>query len=134
MKYNDETTAFPTKKGYFSTFKSKCIKLSYHLKLSHAKTCPSKRFCSGKRDLWIILLSMFRVCLVFLAVHCSLVVICRERADLLALFYMMFYCICVFFSCGVLGQGYGARLYQFLIFALFLTYITTSFKNELLTY
>ena len=44
-----------------------------------------------------------RVCLVFLSVHCSLVVTCWENADLLALMYVMFYCIFVTFSCGVLG-------------------------------
>ena len=38
-----------------------------------------------------------------MAVHCSLVVNCRERADLLVLVYVIFYCIFVTFSCGVLG-------------------------------
>ena len=38
-------------------------------------------------------LFMFPVCLVFLSVHCSLVVTCWERADLLALLYVMFYCV-----------------------------------------
>ena len=42
---------------------------------------------------------MFRVCHVFLSVHCSLVV-----TDLLALSYVMFYCVFVTFPCGVLGQ------------------------------
>ena len=47
---------------------------------------------------------MFRVCHVFLFVHCSLVVTYWERADLLALLYVMFYYIFVTFQCGVLGQ------------------------------
>ena len=55
--------------------------------------------------MWIIfLLFMFRVCLVFLSVHRSLVVTCWEMADLLALLYVMFYCVFVTFPCGVLGQ------------------------------
>ena len=45
--------------------------------------------------MYLFLLFMFRVCLVFLSVNCSLVVTCWERADLLAL---------VIFSCGVLCQ------------------------------
>ena len=36
---------------------------------------------------------MFRVCHVVLSVHCSLVVTCWERDDLLALVYVMFYCV-----------------------------------------
>ena len=51
-----------------------------------------------------ILLSMFPVCLVFLSVHCSLVVTCWESADLLALLYVMFYFFFVTFPCGVLVQ------------------------------
>ena len=47
---------------------------------------------------------MFRVCHAFLSVHCSLVVTCWERADLLALLYVMFYCVFVTVLCGVLGQ------------------------------
>ena len=47
---------------------------------------------------------MFRFCHVFLSVHCSLVLTCWERADLLALWYMTFYCDFVTFPCGVLGQ------------------------------
>ena len=40
------------------------------------------------------LLFMFQVCYVFMYVHCSLVVTCWERVDLLALLYvMMFYCL-----------------------------------------
>ena len=41
------------------------------------------------------LLFMFRVCHAFLSVHCSLVVTCSERADLLALLYVIFVCVLV---------------------------------------
>ena len=51
-----------------------------------------------------ILLFMFHVCLVSLFVHCSLFVICWERADLLVLLCVMFYCAFVTFRCGVFGQ------------------------------
>ena len=47
---------------------------------------------------------MFHVCHAFLSVHCSLVVTCWERADLLALLYVMFSCVFVTFPCGVLGR------------------------------
>ena len=40
---------------------------------------------------------------VFASVHCYLVVICWERADLLALVADV-YCIFVTFPCGILGQ------------------------------
>ena len=50
------------------------------------------------------LLFVFRVCHVFLSVHCSLVVTCLEAADLLALLCVMFYSDYVSFPCGVLGQ------------------------------
>ena len=52
----------------------------------------------------LFLLFVFRVCGVFLFVHCSLVVTCWARADLLALLCVMFYCVFVTFPCGVLGQ------------------------------
>ena len=61
---------------------------------------------------------MFRACQAFLSVHCSsLVVTFWERAKLLALLCVMFYCNFVTFPCGVLGQ-----LYRFLIFAFLLTF------------
>ena len=47
---------------------------------------------------------MFRVCHAFLSVHCSFVVTCWERANILALLCVMFYCVFVTFGCGVLGQ------------------------------
>ena len=43
---------------------------------------------------------MFHVCHTFLSAHCSLV----ERANQLALLYVMFSCVFVTFPCGVLGQ------------------------------
>ena len=56
-----------------------------------------------------LLLCMLRVCHAFLSVHCSLVVTCWKRADLLALLCVMFLlllfsCVFVTFPCGVLGQ------------------------------
>ena len=43
---------------------------------------------------WIFLLLMFRVCHAILSsVYCSLVVFCWEWAELLALLYVMFYCV-----------------------------------------
>ena len=39
-----------------------------------------------------------------LSVPCSLVVTCWEKADLLALLYVMFSCVLVTFPYGVLGQ------------------------------
>ena len=47
---------------------------------------------------------MFCVCHAFLSVHCSLVVTCWGRADLLALLFVMFYCVFDTFPCGVMGQ------------------------------
>ena len=39
-----------------------------------------------------------------MSISCSLVVTCWERADLLALLYVMFSCVVVTFPYGVLGQ------------------------------
>ena len=50
------------------------------------------------------LLFMFRVCHAVLSVHCSLVVICWERANIMAHFYVMFFCVSVTFPRGVMGQ------------------------------
>ena len=46
---------------------------------------------------------MICVCHAVLSVHCSLVVTCWERPNLLALLYVRVLCF-VTFSCGVLGQ------------------------------
>ena len=64
-------------------------------------TVPKRCFFCGS-----FLLFLFRVCRCheFLSVHCSLLVTCWERADLLALLYVMFSCVFVTSPCGVLGQ------------------------------
>ena len=62
-------------------------------------TVPRRCFLCGS-----FLLFMFRVCHAFLSVHCSLVVAFWERAYLLALLCVMFYCVFVIYPCGVLGQ------------------------------
>ena len=49
------------------------------------------------------LLFLFRVSHTFLSVHCSLMVTCWERADLLALLCEMFFCVFVTFPYDVLG-------------------------------
>ena len=66
------------------------------------------------------LLSMFHDCHAFLSVYRSLVVTCRETADLLALLYVMLYCI-LSLSHVVSWIRCGALLYLFVIFASFLT-------------
>ena len=45
------------------------------------------------RLLWINLLFMLCVCHAFLSFHCSLVVTCWERADLLARLHLKFSCV-----------------------------------------
>ena len=72
---------------------------------------------------------MFRVCRVFLSVHCSLVVTCSERADLLALLCVMFYCVFITFPCDVLGQMWC--LIVFFPDLCILYYFQTSFKTLL---
>ena len=67
--------------------------------------------------LWIIFV-IYVSCHVLLSVCFSLVVTCWESADLLALLYVMFYCVFVTFPCGVLGLVWCC---QILIFASFLT-------------
>ena len=62
-------------------------------------TVPRRCFFCGS-----FLLLVFGVCRVFLSIHCSLVVTCWERAELLDLLYVMFYCVFVTFPCGILGQ------------------------------
>ena len=61
-----------------------------------------------------------------MSVHCCLVVICWERADLLALVGDV-YCIFVTFPCGIQDlsfsiQGQVWYLCRFLIFAIFVTF------------
>ena len=52
---------------------------------------------------------MFLICIYYtvLTVPCSLLIVCWEKADLLALFCVMFTCVFVTFPYGVSGQvGY----------------------------
>ena len=70
--------------------------------------------------LWIILFIYVSCLSCFWSVGCSLVVACRETANLLALFCVMFYCVFVTFPCGVLGQVWNLVV-RFLIFASLLT-------------
>ena len=52
-----------------------------------------------------LFLFMSCVCHAFVSVHCCLVVICWERADLLALVGDVYYNF-VTFPCGILGQAW----------------------------
>ena len=67
-------------------------------------------------------------CHAFASVHCCLVVTGWERADLLALVCDV-YCGFVTFPCGILGQVW--YLYQFLIFAIFLTFTILTFSIKM---
>ena len=67
------------------------------------------------------LLLMFRVCLAILSsIYCSLVVTCLERADLLALLYVVIYCV-LSLPDGVSRVKCGTWVYRLLIFASFFT-------------
>ena len=62
---------------------------------------------SFKFGMIVLLLNRFMVRVshaILSSVYCILVVTFWERADLLALLYVMFYCVFVTFPCGVLGQ------------------------------
>ena len=72
------------------------VKLVYTLKVFVLTVIKWCFFCGS------FLLFMFFVCHALLSVHCSLVVTCWERADHMALLYVMFYCAFVTFICGVL--------------------------------
>ena len=54
--------------------------------------------------LWILFVICACLCLTYLSVSSSLEVTCWERADLLALLYVLFSCVVVTFPYGVLGQ------------------------------
>ena len=57
--------------------------------------------------LWTKSLFVFRVCLchdTVFSIPCSLVVTCLERADLMVLLCVMFFCVFVTFIYGVLSQ------------------------------
>ena len=64
----------------------------------------------------------FRVCQAVLSVHCNLVVTCWERADILILLCVMFSCVFVTFSFGVLGQVRYLIVSIPVFFAFFLIY------------
>ena len=66
---------------------------------------------------------LVRVRYAFLSVHCSLSVTCWERANLLILLCVIFYCVFIFFvlSCVVSWVMCGICLYRILIFAPLLT-------------
>ena len=61
--------------------------------------CESSAILAMKRTLLCLVWPL----VVRMSVHCSLVVTCWERANLLAILYMIFSCVFVTFSCGVLG-------------------------------
>ena len=64
---------------------------------------------------------MFRVCHAILSsIYCSLVVTCLEMADLLALLYVVIYCV-LSLPDGVSWVKYGTWVYRLLIYASFLT-------------
>ena len=78
-------------------------------------SCAVRKACDIQVDIYgSFLLFMFRVCHAFLFVHCSLVVTCWERTDLLALLYVMFYCV-LSLSHVVSWVRCGACLFRFLI-------------------
>ena len=77
------------------------------------------------------MLLLFRVCHVVLFVLYSLIVNCWEGTKLLALLYVMFSCVLLLYV--VPWVRYGAWLYRFLIFAIFLTSTTeTNLTSKLL--
>ena len=57
-----------------------------------------------KSSEWVYLCLQYTQLGVFLSVNFSLLVTCWERVNLLALLYVMFYCVFVTSPCGVLGQ------------------------------
>ena len=71
--------------------------------------------------LCFFLLLMFLVCHAILSsIYCSLVVTCLERADLLALLFVVIYCV-LSLPHGVSWVKCGTWVYRLLIFACFLT-------------
>ena len=79
-------------------------------------TIPWRCFYCGS-----FLLLMFRVChAILLSFYCSLVVTCLERADLLALLYVVIYCV-LSLPDGVSWVKCGTWVYRLLIVASFLT-------------
>ena len=56
-------------------------------------------------DLFCYLCSVLCVCNALMSVYCSLAVTCWERANLLAILYVMFTCFFVTFSMCCPGSG-----------------------------
>ena len=84
---------------------------------------PSNNFLTDRSMVVLFLWIIFVICVscfTVLSILCSIAVTYWERADLLALLYVMFSCVYVTFPYGVLG-GHGFPLYGFLIFAFFFT-------------
>ena len=89
-------------------------------------TVPRRCFFCGP-----VLLFMFRVCPAVLFVHCSLMVTCWERANLLALLYVL--SSCVLSLPNVMSWvRCGTWLFRLLIFAFFLTFIIVSFVQSVI--
>ena len=68
---------------------------------------PSSNFLTGRSKAVLLLWILFIICVschTVLSAPCSLVVTCWERADLLALLYVIFSCVFVTFQHGVLCQ------------------------------
>ena len=71
-------------------------------------------------------------CFVFVilsSVHCSPTVTCWERADLLALLYVMFSCVFVTFPCGVLCQVWCLIISIPDLCLTYFTYVNTEAKQ-----
>ena len=64
----------------------------------------SKNMFGGASFCGSFLLFMFCVCPAFLSFHCSLVVVCWERADLLTRLHVKFSYVFFTFPCDFLGQ------------------------------
>ena len=77
---------------------------------------PSSSLLTDHSTAVILLWILFVICVslyhTVLSVSCSLVVTCWERADLLALFSVMFSCVFVTFPYGVLGQVWYLDKYR----------------------
>ena len=68
---------------------------------------PSSYFLNDRCKVVILLLIFFVICVschTVLSFPCSLVITCWERADLLALLHVMFSCVFITFTYGVVGQ------------------------------
>ena len=64
---------------------------------------PKRKHCTDCSKMVLFVEHFCYLCFVFVMFSC-LAVNCLERADLLALLCVMFYCVFVTFPCGVLDQ------------------------------